>query len=150
MNGMNYEKVQKEQPTKNAIEEAEFEEMIDAELADDTKPVSTAENELNEFAGKPYEPPKAKEDETEKCVESEEFKTKTDVYEVVCDPTGKLYTIDLAHSTVENTELFDLELLGISPEERATVISSKDGLLTARFRDKDIEVVQFDDGGSNA
>ena len=83
MNGMNYEKVQKEQPTKNAIEEAEFEEMIDAELADDTKPVSTAENELNEFAGKPYEPPKAKEDETEKCVESEEFKTKTDVYEVV-------------------------------------------------------------------
>ena len=43
MNGMNYEKVQKEQPTKNAIEEAEFEEMIDAELADDTKPVSTAE-----------------------------------------------------------------------------------------------------------
>ena len=83
MNGMNYEKVQKEQPTKNAIEEAEFEEMIDAELADDTKPVSTAENELNEFAGKPYEPPKAKEGETEKCVESEEFKTKTDVYEVV-------------------------------------------------------------------
>ena len=150
MNGMNYEKVQKEQPTKNAIEEAEFEEMIDAELADDTKPVSTAENELNEFAGKPYEPPKAKEDETEKCVESEEFKPKTDVYEVVCDPTGKIYIIDLENSTVENTELFDLELLGISPEERATVISSKDGLLTARFRDKDIEVVQFDDGGSNA
>ena len=60
------------------------------------------------------------------------------------------YLIDLENSTVENTELFDLELLGISPEERATVISSKDGLLTARFRDKDIEVVQFDDGGSNA
>ena len=72
------------------------------------------------------------------------------VYEVVCDPTGKIYIIDLENSTVENTELFDLELLGISPEERATVISSKDGLLTARFRDKDIEVVQFDDGGSNA
>ena len=74
--------------------------MIDAELADDTKPVSTAENELNEFAGKPYEPPKAKEGETEKCVESEEFKTKTDVYEVVCDPTGKIYIKPLLCKTI--------------------------------------------------
>lgn len=148
MNGMNYEKVQRDMPTKNKAEEVQFEEAIEAELADDDKQVTTAENELNEFAAKPYEPPKAQDEEPERGVETEEFNPKTEVYEVVCDPTGKIYIIDLENSTVENTELFDPDLLGITPDEKAIVTSSKDGLLTAKFRNKDIEVVQFDEGGS--
>jgi len=145
-NGMNFEQIQRQSKI-HAAEEAAFEEAVDAELADDNKEVSTAENELKEFEAKPYEPPKATtESEEEKCVEEQEFNPKTEVYEVVCDKTGKLFVIDLEQSTTEDTKFFDPEVIGLSEEDKATIITSDDGLITARFRDHDIEVVEFSDG----
>ena len=150
MNGLNYEKVQQTQQKKlSEAEEADFEDMVEAELVDDDKKVTTAPNELPEFNTGAYIPTVEKKDEEEeKCVETEVFNPKTDIYEVVCDPTGKLFIIDLENSTVENTKFFDLNLLGITPDERATIITGKDGLQTAKFRDADIEVVLFEDGES--
>lgn len=144
-NGMNFEQIQRQSKI-HAAEEAAFEEAVDAELAEDNKEVSTAENELKEFEAKPYVPPKEETPEEEKCVEEQEFNPKTEVYEVVCDRTGKLFVIDLEQSTIEDTKFFDLEVIGLSEEDKATVITGEDGLITARFRDHDIEVVEFSDG----
>ena len=152
MNNMSYETLQKSKEPKkiSEAEEADFEELVAAELEGDTKPVTTAENELPEFASPVYEPPKPAEDESDKCTEEEVFVPKTEVYEVVCDPNGKLYIVDVENSTVENTEFFEPDLLGITPDERAEIKTSDDGLQTATFRGAEIEIVQIEEGTSDA
>lgn len=149
MSGMTYQQIQERKASfveAEEIKDAELEEFVQQELAADGIDVSTAENEKKDFKPGTYQEPIAEDPdaELEKCVEEIEFVPKTEIYEVVCDSNGKIYVIDLTNSSDdENISLLNPEAIGILPSEIATIETSPSGYPVAKFRDKEIEIVEM-------
>jgi len=123
--------------------EAQVKEQI--QKSNEVASMSTAENESPDFKQEEYTPPEPETDpELEGVEELVDIPVSTEEYEIVANSkTGELLVIDLAASDGDRVVTMDKALIGIKEDEKAEMDTS--GVIPkAKFRGKDIEVVEID------
>jgi len=128
------------------LDEEDFEAQAKEQLekSKEVAKVSQAENEAPDFKQEAYVPPEPEADpESEGIEELVDIPVTTDEYEIVANKDGEIFVIDLTASSDAGTVLMDKDLLGIEADEKAVIDSS--GIIPkAKFRGKDIEVVEIE------
>ena len=115
----------------------DFDAKVDAALGDETEPITTDEKELEIMKRQMLGVPDAEKEQ--------EFVAQTDAYQVVCDIDGKIAIIDLVSSKDDSVVLIDPSVLGILPEEKATISCDDTGIPHAKFRNVELEIVDFEE-----
>jgi len=119
------------------VVEDDFDAKVDAALGEESGPITTDEKELELMKRQMLEVPDAEKEQ--------EFKAQTDAYQVVCDMNGVIAIIDLVSSKDDSVVLIDNSVLGILPEERAVISADDTGIPHAKFRNVELEIVDFEE-----